>query len=255
MALPSAERDNLGLALDTPAGLWLIDCGNNVVHRLLRLGLDPSRLRGIFLSHNHADHISGLPTLLFHLELADMFHAWSEFRSPIHIYGNAPTVTTARCVLHAYRIEVETPVIEWHEVSETPGHCFAETACVRWFSTPAAHSRPTLAVKAEVGPEPFTVVYSADTEPCENLIQLATGADLLVHECSVAEPMAGHSTPEQAGYTAARAGAKRLVVVHYDPAYVLPVEETRALIRKGGFGGEILFAEDGTALPLRADPA
>jgi ribonuclease Z len=255
MALPSAQRDNLGLAVDTPAGLWLIDCGNSVVHRLLRLGLDPSRLRGVFLSHNHADHISGLPTLLFHLKLAGMFGVWSEFRSPIDIYGNPPTVTMARCVLHAYRIEVETPAIRWHELPAVEGHTFAKAAGIRWFSTPVVHSRPTLAVKAEVGKEAFAMVYSADTEPCESLIRLATEADLLVYECSAAEPMAGHSTPQQAGLVAARAGVKRLLVVHYDPAYVLPVDETRALIRKGGFGGEILFAEDGMALPLRADPA
>lgn len=250
MALPSAERDNLGLAIDTPAGLWLIDCGTSVVHRLLRLGLDPSRLRGIFLSHSHADHISGLPTLLFHLELADMFGVWSEFRTPIHIYGNAPTVTMARCVLHAYQIEVETPSIRWHELPQTPGHAFAEGGGVRWSSTPVVHPRPTLAVKAVVGAEAHSVVYSADTEPCQRLIQLAEGADFLIHECSVAEPMEGHSAPEQVGQTAAQAGVKRLLVVHYDPTYVLPIEETQALIRKGGFGGEILFAEDGTAFPL-----
>jgi ribonuclease Z len=255
MALPSAKRGNLGLALDTPAGLWLIDCGNAVVGRLLRLGLDPSRLHGIFLTHNHADHISGLPTLLFHLELAHMFGVWSEFRSPIDIYGNTPTVTMVRSVLHAYRIEVETPSIRWHELPQAADHCFAESDGLRWFSTPVVHSRPTLAVKAEIGDKPYTVVYSADTEPCESLIRFATGADLLAHECSAAEPMDGHSTPEQVGQVAARTGVERLVVVHYDPEYVLPVAETRALIRKGGFGGEILIAEDGVALPLSAASA
>lgn len=255
MALPSAERDNLGLALDTPSGLWLIDCGNSVVHRLLRLGLDPSRLHGVFLSHNHADHISGLPTLLFHLKLADMFDVWSEFLSPVHIYGNAPTLTTVRCVLHAYRIEVETPSLRWHELPEAEAHYFAEADGLRWSSTPVAHSRPTLAVKVEVGDEGYTVVYSADTEPCDGLIQLAAGADLLVHECSVAEPMEGHSTPQQAGWVAAQAGVQRLLVVHYDPTYVLPIGEVRTMIRKAGFGGEILFAEDGLALPLTVDSA
>lgn len=254
MALPSAERDNLGLALDTPGGLWLIDCGSSIVHRLLRLGIDPSRLRGVFLSHNHADHISGLPTLLFHLMLADMFGVWSEFLSPIHIYGNAPTLTTVRCVLHAYRIEVETPSIRWHELPEDEEHRFAEVDGLRWTSTPVAHSRPTLAVKVVMGGG-YTVVYSADTEPCDPLIQLATGADLLVHECSVTEAMEGHSTPEQAGWVAAQAGVRRLLVAHYDPAYVLPADEVRTLIRKAGFGGEILFAEDGMALPLAPDPA
>ena len=66
-ALPSAERDNTSLAVDTPEGLWLIDCGGSVYHKLLHLGLDPLRLQGVFLTHNHLDHVYGLPALLFHL--------------------------------------------------------------------------------------------------------------------------------------------------------------------------------------------
>ena len=60
--------------------------------------------------------------------------------------------------------------------------------------------------------------YSGDTEPCSGLRHLAAGADVLFHEATVMEPMPCHSTPAQAGETAAQAGVGRLVLVHFDPA-------------------------------------
>lgn len=245
-ALPSAERDNTSLAVDSPGGLWLIDCGGSAYQKLLCLGLDPLRLRGVFLTHSHLDHIYGLPALLFHLKLA----GWSDDGPRLHIYGNAPTLTLARRVLEAYEIDRWQPPTGWHKVLEVEGHGFAEDDHLAWFSTPVAHSRPTLAVKVVAKETGHIAVYSADTSPCESLLRFATGADTLLHECTVVEPFEGHSTPQQVGETAARACVRRLVVVHYDPQYILPSDETLALIRKGGFAREVLFSQDGMILPL-----
>jgi len=44
-------------------GLLLIDVGGSTYQRLLRANLDPLKLRGIFLTHSHADHINGLAAL------------------------------------------------------------------------------------------------------------------------------------------------------------------------------------------------
>jgi ribonuclease Z len=248
LAIPSADRDNIALALDTPAGLWLVDCGGSLFHRLLKLGLDPFRLRGVFLSHSHVDHMYGLPALLFHLKLAADLRGWREDHPTVTIYGNRPAVDMARAVVRAYEIEVGQPPVRWHELPQSEDHCFHEEGALTWFSTPVAHSRPTLAAKAVL--QGYSVVYSADTEPCDRLVRFAAGADLLLHECTVPEPLEGHSTPQQVGQVAARAGVARLLVIHYDPGHVFPIQETRALIRKGGFAGEILFAEDGMSVPL-----
>jgi ribonuclease Z len=250
-ALPSVERDNTLLAVDTPGGLWLIDCGGSVYHKLLCLRLDPLRLRGVFLTHSHPDHIYGLPALLFHLKLA----GWGDDGPTLAIYGNTATLTVVRQVLDAYEIDPWQPPTEWHELPETEGYLFVEDDHIAWFSTPVTHSRPTLAVKMVAKETGHTAVYSADTGPCGSLVRFAAGADTLLHECTAVEPLEGHSTPEQVGETAAQAGVQQLIVLHYDPRYILPSDETLMRIRKGGFAGKVTFSKDGMILPLRAADA
>lgn len=69
-ALPDRDRNNTFLAWDSPAGSMVIDCGGRAYQQLLRAGMEPTQLHGAVLTHNHPDHIYGLPALLFHLWLA-----------------------------------------------------------------------------------------------------------------------------------------------------------------------------------------
>ena len=84
-AMASAEQDHVYMVLDGPAGFWLIDCGGSAAHNLLRLGYDPAQLRGILLTHAHADHVYGLPVFIQDLWLRGR-------RAPLPLYGNAPTL-------------------------------------------------------------------------------------------------------------------------------------------------------------------
>jgi len=80
-----------------------------------------------------------------------------------------------------------------------------------------------------------SIVISGDTRPSENLVRLAKGADILVHEVMylpalerliAAEPnaktlrehlLASHTTTEQVGRIATEAGVKTLVLSHFVP--------------------------------------
>jgi ribonuclease BN (tRNA processing enzyme) len=66
-----------------------------------------------------------------------------------------------------------------------------------------------------------TLVYSADTGPCDALVSVAEGADLLLCEASFEEgpanPPGLHLTGRQAGEHARRAGVGRLLVTHVPP--------------------------------------
>jgi ribonuclease Z len=87
------------------------------------------------------------------------------------------------------------------------------------------------------------VVYCTDTVFCEAAVELAAGADLLIHESTFAHAEAEmafqrqHSTSTMAAQTALAAGAKQLVLTHLSPRYmpgnpVTPddlLEEARAI--------------------------
>ena len=74
-------------------------------------------------------------------------------------------------------------------------------------------------------------VFSGDSAPCPALEQAAQGADLLLCDATYALPEQqeqaaqwGHSTFGQSAALAAKAGAKRLWLVHYSPMVTDPEE-------------------------------
>jgi ribonuclease Z len=84
------------------------------------------------------------------------------------------------------------------------------------------------------------VAYSSDTEPCPAVIQLAQGAEVLIHEAAGNSP--GHTSPAQAGEIAQEANVKSLYLIHY------PAREARSesLIAEAAstFDGQVVLAED-----------
>src|SRR6478735_5349229 len=60
----------------------LIDCGEGTQMQLRRYKIRKSKLQYIFISHVHADHILGLPGMLFSMNLNSRV-------DPIHIFGPA----------------------------------------------------------------------------------------------------------------------------------------------------------------------
>ncbi|MEB3264149.1 MAG: ribonuclease Z [Synechococcus sp.] len=71
-----------------------------------------------------------------------------------------------------------------------------------------------------------SVVYCTDTVFCEAAVELARGADLLIHESTFSHGEAElafarqHSTSTMAAQTALAAGVKQLVLTHLSPRYV-----------------------------------
>jgi ribonuclease Z len=99
---------------------------------------------------------------------------------------------------------------------------------------------PTIGLRLEIDAGARTVAYSCDTEPCPEVVRLAEGADILIHEATGEE--LGHSSARQAGEIAAEAGVQTVYLVHY-PTLGL---DKRALLEDAGaaFSGEVIVAED-----------
>ena len=88
-----------------------------------------------------------------------------------------------------------------------------------------------------------SIVYSGDTDTTENLVSLATGADLLICESAMPDTLKvpGHLTPSLAGDMAARAHVKKLVLTHLYPE--CDQFDLAAQCRKT-YQGPLLIAED-----------
>src|SRR5262249_10598414 len=84
---------------------------------------------------------------------------------------------------------------------------------------------PVLGARFEVGGK--VLAFTADTARCEHVVELARGADLLVHDSAHAmtvEPRKEgqsrfHCSAQDAGEYAASAGAKSLALIHVSAEY------------------------------------
>jgi ribonuclease Z len=240
-ALPDHDRDNTSLVWSSPAGSWLIDCGGRAYQQLLRAGIDPKSLRGAILTHNHADHIYGLPALLFHLWLGG-------YEDTFGIYANAPTLGMAQRLVAALELEENGHMCKaaWHELPEAADHLVIETDSYAIRTSPVRHSRPTLGLRIADRDTGRDIAYTSDTEPCPEVDRLAQGAHTLIHEAAAKSPDEGHghTTPRQVGETAAKAGVERVVLIHYSAAYVMPEEQAISEVRAGGFEGDVRIARE-----------
>lgn len=119
---------------------------------------------------------------------------------------------------------------------------------------------PSFAFRFDAGGA--SVVFSGDTGPCANLITLAAGADVLVHEVyDDARPSpdevdtsreatlrerhmrTSHTPLSAVGCVAADAGVRRLVLTHFIPGDdEMPDEHWLAGVR--GFDGEVIVGRD-----------
>src|SRR5690606_12085249 len=124
------------------------------------------------------DHVSGFPLLVEKLWLLGR-------RAPIPIYGPAPTLDVARTLFDAFSTEKweGLPRRAWHEVAmEAGAPVFADDA-LTVTAAPVDHPVPTIGLRFE-GVSGSVLAYSGDTAKCTNVVHLARGADLLVHEAT-----------------------------------------------------------------------
>jgi ribonuclease BN (tRNA processing enzyme) len=107
-------------------------------------------------------------------------------------------------------------------------------------SSPVHHMIPTIGIRVESKKPDKVFAYSCDTEPCEQTVRLAAGADILIHEAGGAT--FGHSSAEQAGEIASKAEVGKLYLIHY-PTGRFAKGDIGAEASKT-FQGEVVVAKD-----------
>jgi ribonuclease BN (tRNA processing enzyme) len=240
------DRCQSSYALAAPGGRFLLfDTGSGLetLKQIRRAGLEPTLLQSVFLTHRHLDHAAGLLPLLLWMRLRH-----GDLAARITVHGSAETVQSLQ---------------EMHRLSGHRGcFSFSNVAPGERVSSLEGCTVEAVAVEHITGSFGYRVslpgsvlVLSGDTAPAEAVAAAAHHADLLIHEASfdnAQERKAAdlrHTTAEQAGALARRAGAKRLVLTHLVSDRLIPGSTLRSEA-EAGFGGTVELAGDLQSLEL-----
>ena len=198
----------------------LVDAGSNPLGKIKDLGINDEDLQDVILTHFHADHVAGVPNMLMHMWLLGR-------RAPLRFYGLHHCINRVEDMMGGYGWQ-EYPNFfptAFHRISERYNAPVLENEDFRITSWPVDHFVPTIGLRVENKLTGKVFAYSCDTEPTPSLLELADGADVLIHEA--AGPPPGHSTAYQAAELATQVRAKALYLIHYqvwntDPTPLVP---------------------------------
>lgn len=258
---PSAVRAPASVAIVVDERLYLLDCPNGVAEQLAKAAIRLDQLSHVFVTHNHSDHVVDAGSLLV--------LAWgSGLKSSVTLHGPPPLrrIIDLSLAASSYDIAVRMreearpsllPLI--HVQERSAAGLVHQDAQIRVTSATVDHYtvKPAFAYRFETPTR--SVVISGDTTYSENLVRLARGADLLIHEAMYlpgVDQLAGdnaslkqhllrsHSTTEQVGLVAARAGVKKLVLSHLVPAFPSITDDMWLAGVRKNFSGEAIVGRD-----------
>ncbi len=222
----------------------LLDIGNGAAGKL-QLAIEYTRLTAIVVSHMHADHYLDLVPLRYCLKYGPLARAG---RIPLWLPpGGARVLGALRDLVSTEgRSDFFDQVFAVREYDPEQSLLIEG---IRLAFRPTRHYVSTFAIRAEHGATVFT--YSADTAPCEAVVEHARGSALFLCEAALGlgseAGERGHASAEEAGEMAQQAGARQLVLTHYGAG-----ETTDALVAaaKRRFSGPVSVAEDGMTFTL-----
>jgi ribonuclease BN (tRNA processing enzyme) len=220
---------------ESPASSYLVeaDDGERTWRVLLDLGsgalgplhdfIDPLAVDAVLISHLHPDHwfdMSG------YYVLRKYHPAGPQPRIPV--YG--PHGVAER-MASGYGLAADPGMREEFSFSTYDEQAPVTVGPLTFEVARVAHPVEAYAIKVTHRGRSF--VYSGDTGPCEALVELSRGSDLLLAEAAFREgednPRDLHMTGKDAAEVAVRAGVGRLVLTHIPPWYdpKLALEEAR----------------------------
>jgi ribonuclease BN (tRNA processing enzyme) len=237
---PSRTNPASGYLVEFDGTSVLMDAGPGTFMRLAEL-MDPGMLDAVVISHTHVDHCADVLALFAYMAYGP------SGPTPIPVY--APV--GARDHLAAFARADASPI--FHQVLDfremRPGDADQiGTAQVRWGE--AIHPVPALLTRFDL--DDGSLMYTGDTGPGGDLLQLANEVTMLLCEASLqgvrdVTSYEHHLTAAEAGEIASWAGAGELVLTHiparFDPQASIDQAE-------GTFAGPVRYAAPGTTFEI-----
>lgn len=235
-------------------GNYLLDCGEGTLGQIKRLfGEEETRtiirdLKCIVISHLHADHHLGTPTIV---------NAW--YRETLDD-GNA--TLSISCIKRYRQLLEEVAQVEdfgFHRLrfphctdSDDRDVVYGEDLAQNFGLNsikriPVTHCWRSHAVQIELT-SGLRIAYSGDCRPSEQFARVCEGAHLLIHECTFDDGMErhakkkNHSTIGDALSVARMMKARRLLLTHFSQRYVKADTLKRDIV--DGDEMEVLMALD-----------
>ncbi len=260
-SVPTKKRNLPSLAVRTDGGLVMFDCGEGTQKQFLIAKLGFNREMRILISHMHADHILGIPGILHSMSFMGRSRDLEIYGPPgICEFVKCTTETVKfRPMFPIRTVEVHAGTIAgtdsytikaaWadHSVpclayslteNDKPGRFHPAKARELgvpkgplWkrlqMGKPVKVGRRRIDASRVVDPprKGLKITYGVDTRPCERVIELASGSDLLIHDgmfSSDASERAreyGHSTVVEAAKIAKRSHSRNLALTHFSAIY------------------------------------
>lgn len=198
-------------APDTPP--LVIDFGGGVLGALQRHA-DPGSVH-VLLSHLHADHCLDVPGLF----VWRRYHPTAKPTGKALLYGPSDTWSRLGAASSPYGGEID----DCSDIFDVRHWVDGEPVTIGALSVlPRVVAHPTESFGLRfTDPSGVSLVYSGDTGECDQLVELARGADVFLCEASWTHspqnPPALHLSGTEAGRAAAQAGVRELLLTHIPP--------------------------------------
>jgi ribonuclease Z len=285
--LPDPGRGGACTAVIANDRVFLFDAGEGAAESLALMGIAPSNVEAVFLTHFHSDHINGLGALA----LQHVFQG--NVAEPLLIYGG-PGVervvngfNEAFAQDHGYRVAhhgADVAPAAGFELAAYPvdapdtglSSIFVD-AGITISAFKVHHESVSPAYGYRISDGKRSVVISGDTAYSANLVEAAMGADLLVHEAlaprlvnelresalkhkreGLAVVMRDipsyHASPSDAVRAATESDVPALALTHLIPG--LPGSYFDDLFLDGAgydFAGDLWITNDGDVISILSD--
>lgn len=223
-------RGQSSVVIDVAGVIVAVDLGCSALNVLARTGIDPVEINYVIVTHEHYDHICGVPHLFFlktfggtpRLVMAGTPEALDSIsRIVSNIKGERSVSISFRAVDELSRIGVKATLFE------------------------ALHTVPALSLSLEYSG--VKVVVSGDTRPTSQFKAAASGAALAVHEATM--PPGEYARAELKGHSTVDQAMEQVSVAGLGALYHLTQASEEAALKEGARRG-VLVPLDGTVVKV-----